>query len=189
MRVTKEKAAENRARILTAAARLFREQGLDGVGVDALAEAAGMTHGSVYSQFGSKERLMAEALTEALARSDARIVPEVAPGEDAVRAAVARYLAPRHRDHPGEGCALAAFGSEIHRRPPSVRRAFTDGVRTLSARLAAILPGRERQRPEDAGLAMLSALVGTIILARAVDDAGLSDRILAAGAHHLTEAA
>ena len=62
MRVTKEKAAENRARILAAAARLFRERGLSGVGVDTLGEAAGMTHGSLYSQFGSKERLAAEAL-------------------------------------------------------------------------------------------------------------------------------
>src|SRR4029453_742474 len=59
MRVTKEKAAENRARILAAAARLFRERGLSGVGVDALGEAAGMTHGSLYSQFGSKEGLPA----------------------------------------------------------------------------------------------------------------------------------
>ena len=57
MRVSKEKSAENRERILEAAARLFRERGLSGVGVDALTEAAGLTHGSLYSQFGSKSRL------------------------------------------------------------------------------------------------------------------------------------
>ena len=49
MRVSKEKAAENRERILTEAARLFREHGLSGVGVDALTDAAGLTHGSLYS--------------------------------------------------------------------------------------------------------------------------------------------
>ena len=54
MRVTKERAAENRERILTEAARLFRERGVSAVGMDALAEAAGMTHGSLYSQFDSK---------------------------------------------------------------------------------------------------------------------------------------
>ena len=59
MRVSKEQAAQNRARILAEAARLFRERGLSGVGVDALTEAAGLTHGSLYSQFGSKERLAA----------------------------------------------------------------------------------------------------------------------------------
>ena len=57
MRVTKEKAAENRERILTEAARLFRERGVSAVGMDALAEAAGMTHGSLYSQFDSKVRI------------------------------------------------------------------------------------------------------------------------------------
>ncbi|MBR0644123.1 TetR/AcrR family transcriptional regulator [Plastoroseomonas hellenica] len=191
MKVSKEKAAENRARILTAAARLFREHGLAGVGVDALAEAAGMTHGSLYSQFGSKERLAAEALSEALAPGDTRLLPEAGavPGQDAVAVVVGRYLSPQHRDRPGEGCALAALGSEMHRGPASVRHAFTEGLRSLAARLAALLPRRRRQAPEDAALALLSALVGTLILARAVDDPGLSDRILAASARHLTQAA
>ena len=55
MKVSREKAKENREKILTEAARLFREQGLAGVGVDALTKAAGLTHGSLCSQFGSKE--------------------------------------------------------------------------------------------------------------------------------------
>ena len=62
----KERAAENRERILAEAARLFRQHGLAGVGVDALTDAAGLTHGSLYSQFGSKERLAAEAFSHAL---------------------------------------------------------------------------------------------------------------------------
>ena len=67
MRVSKEQAAENRERILKAASRLMRERGISGVGVDALTEAAGMTHGSLYSQFGSKERLVEEAVAYAIA--------------------------------------------------------------------------------------------------------------------------
>ena len=62
MRVSKQAAAENRRRILTAAARLFREHGIDGAGVDAITEAAGLTHGAFYSQFESKEAVVAEAL-------------------------------------------------------------------------------------------------------------------------------
>ena len=73
MRVSKEKSAENRARILDAAARLFREQGVSGVGVDALTEAAGLSHGSLYSQFGSKERLADEAMQHALQMTSARM--------------------------------------------------------------------------------------------------------------------
>ena len=188
MRVTKEKAAENRARILAAAARLFRERGLSGVGVDALGEAAGMTHGSLYSQFGSKESLAAEALTQALARSAGKAVLEdAAPGEGALRGFVARYLSARHRDEPGQGCALAALGCEIPRQPPAVRRAFTEGLRATVGRIARLLPKGRRQAQEDEALAVMASLVGALVLARAVDDPALSERILAAARDRLME--
>ncbi len=188
MRVTKEKAAENRARILAAAARLFRERGLSGVGVDALGEAAGMTHGSLYSQFGSKESLAVEALTEALARSAGKAVLEdAAPGEGALRGFVARYLSARHRDEPGQGCALAALGCEIPRQPPAVRRAFTEGLRATVGRIARLLPKGRRQAQEEEALAVMASLVGALVLARAVDDPALSERILAAARDRLME--
>ena len=62
MRVSKEKAAHNRAQILNAAARLFRERGIGATGVDAITDDAGLTHGAVYSQFGSKEAIAVEAI-------------------------------------------------------------------------------------------------------------------------------
>jgi TetR/AcrR family transcriptional regulator, transcriptional repressor for nem operon len=189
MRVSKEQAAENRARILTETARMIREAGIGGVGVDALTKAAGLTHGSLYSRFGSKERLVAEALAHAVQTSDARMLKELtsgAPGQG-LAAVVARYLSPKHRDAPGAGCALAAIGPEAARQGGAVRQAFTRGVRGFAARLAAVMPARGGdQPPEDAALATVSALVGALILARAVDDPELSDRILAASAQRLT---
>ena len=103
MRVSKEKAAENRERILAEAARLFRERGISGVGVDTLTDAAGLTHGSLYSQFGSKERLAAEALGHALSTSSARM-NDTGTLDDYV----ARYLSADHRDRRGDGCAGSA---------------------------------------------------------------------------------
>src|SRR5690348_8595427 len=123
MRVSKEKAAENRDRILTEAARLFRERGLSGVGVDALAGAAGLTHGSLYSQFGSKERLAAEALSHALAGNSAKV-----EAARSLAGYVERYLSTEHRDGPGGGCALAALGGEVPRQGPAVRQSFTQGL-------------------------------------------------------------
>ncbi len=73
MRVSKEKAAHNRERILTSAARLFREQGIAGTGVDAITEDAGLTHGGLYSQFGSKEAIAAEAIRFALGARQTRL--------------------------------------------------------------------------------------------------------------------
>src|SRR5207247_2447350 len=55
MRVSKEQAAQNRKQILTAAARLFRENGIRATGVDSISQGAGLTHGAFYSQFDSKE--------------------------------------------------------------------------------------------------------------------------------------
>jgi len=187
VRVSKEKAAENRARILTEAARLFRERGLSGVGVDALTEAAGLTHGSLYSQFGSKEKLAAEAVAQALAQGAmTRLEEPVGTPEQALARMVARYLSPRHRDAPGQGCILAALSCEMPRQGEMLRRVFTEGLRSRMEAIAALLPGRRRPPPEDQALAFLATMVGALILARAVDDPALSDRILAASAKELT---
>jgi TetR/AcrR family transcriptional repressor of nem operon len=179
MRVSRERVAENRERIVTAAARLFRERGLSGVGVDALTQAAGLTHGSLYSQFGSKERLAAEALSHALTKSaerlsDARTLDEYA----------SRYLSPAHRDRPGDGCVMAALSGEIPRQGATIRHCFTDAVRATTHRIASLEPGG--RDGGDEALAIIATLVGALALARAVDDPDLSDRILAAAREHLS---
>jgi TetR/AcrR family transcriptional repressor of nem operon len=180
MRVSKEKAAENRERILKAASRLFRERGLS-VGVDEVASAAGMTHGSLYSHFGSKERLAAEALRYALAGSASKYA-----GVETLADYAARYLSIQHRDRPGAGCAVAALGNEAPRQGSAMRAAFTEGLRRMVQRLSG-LARRQRRRgqDDDEALAIAATLIGGIVLARAVDDEELSDRILAACRAHL----
>jgi TetR/AcrR family transcriptional repressor of nem operon len=186
MRVSKEQAADNRARILTETARMIRESGIGGVGVDALTKAAGLTHGSLYSQFGSKDRLVAEALTLAMEASAAKTRKDLAEGGN-LATVIARYLSPTHRDAPGGGCAIAAIGPEAARQGAGIRAAFTQGIRSFAARLTALMPRDRRQSPEDAALATVAGLVGALILARAVDDPALSDRILAATTDSLTD--
>jgi TetR/AcrR family transcriptional regulator, transcriptional repressor for nem operon len=173
MKVSKQQAAENRERILTEAARLFREQGLSGVGVDALTEAAGLTHGSLYSQFGSKDRLMAEAVTHAFVSTAAN-----AGGIKSMTNAVATYLSARHRETPGFGCSMAALGGDMPRQSRAVRHAFTQGVKGTVARLGALLSMRHKRVRDNDALFMLATMVGAMVLARAVDDPKFSDRIL-----------
>jgi len=185
MRVSKEQAAENRTRILTEAARLFRERGLSGVGVDALTEAAGLTHGSLYSRFGSKERLAVEALGHALSTSALARLPEQA-GREEVAAAVTRYLAPSHRDAPGQGCALAAVGCEMARQPAALRDVFTEALQERVRVLATSMPVHGPSA-EASAIALLAGMVGAMVLARAVDDPAFSDRILAASRESLLE--
>src|SRR2546421_12804614 len=61
MKVSREQAAQNRERIVEAAARLFRERGFEGIGVADLMKEAGLTHGGFYGHFASKNDLNAEA--------------------------------------------------------------------------------------------------------------------------------
>jgi len=175
MRVTRKKAAENRDRILQSAARLIRERGVSGVGVDALAEAAGLTYGGLYSQFGSKEALAADALSVALA-GNLETLERLG-----LRAYAEGYLSAEHRDAPGEGCALAALGCDMPRESKLLRRRFTEGFRRLAGRLSEMLRASARQEREQEALATLALLVGTLILARAVDEPELSEQILTAG--------
>ena len=181
MRVSKEQAAENRERILKAASRLMRERGISGVGVDALTEAAGMTHGSLYSQFGSKERLVEEAVAYAIA-AKGQEVPEAFALSDYV----SDYLSAEHRDKPGNGCPLAALGCEMPRQSRGVRERFTAGLRGMIGQLSGRMGSglKQRQREEKA-LATVASLVGALVLARAVNDPKLSDDILRATKNRL----
>jgi TetR/AcrR family transcriptional repressor of nem operon len=183
MRVSKEQAAKNRERILDAASRLMRERGISGVGVDALTEAAGMTHGSLYSQFGSKERLVEEAVAYAIA-AKGQEVPEVFALSDYV----SEYLSAEHRDEPGSGCPFAALCCEMPRQSGGARERFTAGVRGMIALLSSRMESglKPRQREEKA-LATAASLVGALVLARAVNDPKLSDDILRATRNRLRD--
>jgi TetR/AcrR family transcriptional repressor of nem operon len=173
MRVSKEKAAENRNRILKAASRLMRERGISGVGVDALTEAAGMTHGSLYSQFGSKERLVEEAVGDAIVTKGQELREE-----STISDYVSEYLSAKHRDEPGSGCPFAALCSEMQRQSHAARSHFTAGVKGMVGWLSVRMGSGIKQRQD--ALAALSSLVGAIVLARAVNDPKLSDEILRA---------
>src|SRR5262245_13445623 len=181
MKVTRAQATENRARVLEVAGRLFREKGLDGIGVDALMQGAGLTHGGFYANFTSKEDLMAQACEYALAELVAgwSTVVDEANGDPLV-AVVAGYLAASHRDDPGNGCGLAALGTDLARKSPAVRHGVTEGMRRFIELLTRIVPGRSRVARRQRALALYASLVGAMVLARAVDDPALSKEILQA---------
>jgi TetR/AcrR family transcriptional regulator, transcriptional repressor for nem operon len=181
MRVSKTVAAANRERILSQAARLFRERGLDGIGVDALTRAAGLTHGSLYSRFGSKEALAAEAIGHAFASTAGKW-----DGVESLKKYTDAYLSALHRDGPGEGCTISALGCEIPRQGKSVKHRFTQGVRQSIARITGLIAGASERRREDEAIAVMATMLGTLVLARAVDDAKLSDRILKVGRAQLS---
>lgn len=186
MRVSRDKAAENREKILHSASRLFREKGFDGIGVAELMKDAGLTHGGFYGHFASKGDLVEKACADALEKSAQKWerLAERAP-EAPAGAIVRSYLSGAHRDHPGHGCLLAALGADVGRQEAPVRRTFAEGLEALAGILAPLLPGGSEAERRDEALATIAGLVGAIVLARAVGDETLSEEILVATARQL----
>ena len=179
MKVSREQAAQNRERILDAAAKLFRERGFEGIGVADLMKAVGLTHGGFYGHFSSKEDLMAQACARALTRSlelwSKRA--DTAP-HDPLLSIAGGYLSSKHRDNPGAGCVLAALGPEASRQGPGVRRAVTGGLRSAIEFFATLVGGNSKAARRQRAVSVYASLVGAMVMARAVDDRALSQEIL-----------
>ena len=183
MKVTKEKSAEHRAALIETAARLFRERGVDGVGVAEISKAAGLTHGALYGQFASKQALVAEALAHGLASGHARMTAPRPHGAPTLSDYLDAYLALGHRDNLAGGCAMAASASEIVRQDEAVSARFAEGfeqmVGLVQATLAATTPtADDRAR----ALTITAAMIGGVAIARAAAKSrpDLSDEIMAA---------
>jgi TetR/AcrR family transcriptional repressor of nem operon len=190
MRVSREQAAANRDRIIEAAGELFRRNGFAGIGVADIMKAADLTHGGFYGHFASKDDLVAQASGRSMQRSAEawrRIVAQ--SGDDALAALLSHYVSSRHRDDPAHGCAFAALGSDAARCGKPVRAAFAEGLGALIDILTEVVAGRTRAARRRKALAVMSELVGTLILSRAVGDAALSNEILDAARHDLLAAA
>lgn len=180
MRVSREQAAENRARVLEGASRLFRARGIEGVAVSELMAESGLTHGGFYGQFASKDALAVEACELAMTKAEERWRVRAEKGGAALIRQ--RYLSETHCTDPGNGCALAALGVDVARsRNRDLRRSFSDGFRALVNVLADALPGGAKARRQRA-LAEMCTMVGAVVLARAADDAELREEVLSAAA-------
>lgn len=178
MRYPAEETAEKHQRILTQAARLFREKGYDGVSVGQIMQATGLTHGPFYNHFASKEALMAESTLHGSEHSRVALDAATASPE-AMRQYVRDYVSAAHRDAPGDGCLLAALAGDA-RKQPAVRPAFTVHLKSIIGKLATHFPWQKKRNRQQEAIVMLSAMVGAVALARAVDDAAFSEEILAA---------
>jgi len=170
MKVSREQMAENRRRILDVASRLFKDKGFDAVSVAEVMKAAGLTHGGFYGHFESKDDLVAQTLAHALAADSF----EGGEFSDFVRT----YLAPFHRDNPGGGCPTAGLVAAIRHQTPAAKAAMTEGLRHQIARIEQALPEQGSTDAHRAAIGSWAAMVGAVILARAIDDPELSDEIL-----------
>ena len=166
-------------RIVEVAARAIRRSGYDGTGVADIMKEAGLTHGGFYAHFESRDALLAEAGDRAGAESVALAarVAASAPHGQALQAMMQAYLSPQHIAAIETGCPVSALGSEMPRQAPEVRRAATIHIKEMIDLFARQLPNWGQPQAHEQAMALVCALIGTTMLARAVDDPRLSEAL------------
>ena len=186
MRITQEEAADNKAKIIAAAASRFREKGFDGISLADLLREVGLTHGGFYNHFTSKEELEAAACQLAFEKAATRLnaVSErpAAQRHAALMEYVSNYLSREARD-ARVACPIVSLSGEAARRGSGLRRRFAEGIRRHIQLIGAAMRGRDDKGgdAQEKAVCTLALLVGGLLLARGVKDAdaGLSDDILA----------
>jgi TetR/AcrR family transcriptional repressor of nem operon len=188
MRKSRQEAAKTRERIIASAAAEFREHGIAATGLADFMKAAGLTHGGFYRHFESKDQLVAEACSAAIATMTERVASSASRkrGRKGLETAVADYLSTEHRDNPRDGCPLAALGGEMARADARTRAAATAGFLKLAD---ALVGGFDDGTPDEARRrAMVAALtmIGALTISRVVTDRALSNAILRSAQDNIT---
>lgn len=170
MRVSREKMAENRLRILDEAGRLFRAKGFNSVSVAEVMQAAGLTHGGFYGHFSSKDDLVAQTLSHLLGGIGSK--------ELDLHGFVGAYLSSQHCDNAAGGCPTAGLAADVRHQTPEARLALTEGLRSQIAQLSGAAGGADEADRRRLAIGSWAAMVGAVILARAINDPALSKEIL-----------
>lgn len=174
-------------RIVETAARAIRRSGYGGTSVADIMKEAGLTHGGFYAHFPSRDAMLAEAADRAGAEAVAvsTRVTAAAPPKRALQALLGAYLSKAHLQGIETGCPVAALGSEMPRQAPEVRRAATRRIKEMIDVVARQSPDWGKPGAHEHALVTVATMVGTLLLARAVDDPKLADALLNAAQTHL----
>lgn len=171
---------ETRQRIVQAAGRRLKRNGIDGSGIATLMGDAGLTNGAFYAHFDSKEDLVATAVANQL-REQSAAFSEEPPGRAGVEQFLLEYLSVAHRDHPDEGCPSAALLDEIGRSSDATKQAYTDGLLPVIDEIAARIAPDDSKSARAQVLSVFALMVGTLQLSRALTDRQLADEVLDRG--------
>jgi TetR/AcrR family transcriptional repressor of nem operon len=200
MGVSRRQTARNRQTIIDAATRLFRERGVDGVGLNELMREAGFTQGGFYNHFASKDALVAEVMTTAMMGANARLFESLGKPLEAHHGnrfarQIKTYLSPSHRDDIENSCAVACLAPDARRMSDAAQTGYAQGLDRALDQLASIVEDDPALRaaeesPRDRAIALYAQMVGALMLSRAVlsTDRALANEILSAARNDLLRA-
>jgi AcrR family transcriptional regulator len=180
MRYEKGRKDSTHHRILEVAARRLRHDGIAASGLAGIMSEAGLTNGAFYAHFSSKSEMVEKSLERATDKQWQQFEKQIDSGR--LLEIVRGYLSKEHRDHPDCGCPSAALLPEISRQEAATRHVYTESfkrlVNALEKQLRDIPAG---PRAREIAIGTMGLLIGTLQMARAVDDPSFSADILAAG--------
>jgi TetR/AcrR family transcriptional repressor of nem operon len=180
MRYSPEHKAQNHEKILSTAARSFREHGGDSSGIGTVMKKAGLTKGGFYRHFESKDDLFVEAVARAFDEMGRGMleVAKSAPEGQALRAIIEHYLSTRHANSPGTGCVVSALGPELARRPLSVRKRIEASLEAYRERLLPFVPGQTREEKLAKYVVLFPSMAGVLTMARVISSPERRERML-----------
>ncbi len=180
MGVSREQTAENRRAIIAAATQLFRERGVDAVGLSELMKHAGFTQGGFYNHFELKAALVSDVLASAIAEGNTEFVkiaraPPVDESTTALRRYINWYLSRAHRDDIDHGCPVAGFAGDAPRLGAGAQSHFAGGLDDQITILAGLIAESgspaaigERKTLRERAISLHCQMVGALVLSRSV---------------------
>jgi len=180
MRYSREHKAQNHEKILSVAARSFRERGGDSSGIGTVMKKVGLKKGGFYRHFRSKDDLFVEAVARSLDETGRSMVEvaKSAPEGQALRAIIERYLSVGHANSPGTGCVRAALGPELARKPLPVRKRIEVLLEAYRERLAPFFPGQTREEKLAKARLLIPSMAGVLMMVRVIPDPQKREQLL-----------
>ena len=181
MRYPAQHKAETHAKILTVAARTFRERGAEGNGIGSVMKKIGLTKGGFYRHFESRDQLYVEAVEQAFSEMAEGMVSvaEAAPKGQQLKAMIERYLSVDHLNTPGSGCVFSTLGADMARQPIAIRKQINQSMQAYRDRLLPYMPGRTAEEKTEYFSLLYSSMVGVLITVRTIADKHAQERMLA----------
>lgn len=182
MPYTPEHRARTKQTIVEAAREQFNLKGFDGVSIDQIMQASGLSRGGFYHHFKNKEDLFAAAvesystsLTETLSNEDSAL-----QGHDLIDAFLRGYLDETQLVPDGTNCPMIALPSDVARSGPVVKRSYQQVLEAMLAFFQENTGRANTAEDRTKALALCSITVGGMVLARSIDDDNLKQELITA---------
>lgn len=174
-----KKAERTRAMLVQSAGKNFRRSGYAGVGVDSIAQEAGVTSGAFYAHLKSKDGAFQSALLAGL-EDVLTALPKFREDYEAdwPNAFADYYLGEAHRTDIENGCAMAGLSPDVLRAEPDVQQAYSNLMQKIVNEVTKGIPGAiPESDKQKRAWSFLTSLIGALIVARAAGSDPIADQI------------